>query len=62
MPTCRRNGFPDRRHNPGRRLKGQQGSGGSAAEKEVGGELPLLKMVGTQRIAEESWIYIDSRF
>ena len=29
---CRRNGFPDRRHDPGRRLKGQQGSGGSATE------------------------------
>ena len=40
------NGLPNRRHNPGRLLMGQQGSGGSAAEKEVGGELPLLKMVG----------------
>ena len=28
----RRNGLLNRRHNPGRRLTGQQGGGGSAAE------------------------------
>ena len=32
MHTWRRTGLPNRRHNPERRLKGQQGSGGSTAE------------------------------
>ena len=41
---------------------GQKGSGVLQLRMEVGGVLPMLKMVGTQRIAEEGWIFIDSRF
>ena len=56
------NGLPNDRHNRGRWLMGQKSSGVLQPRMEVGGVLPMLKMVGTQRIAEEGWFFIDSRF
>ena len=41
---------------------GQQGSGDLQPRIKVRGVLSLLNTVGTQRIAEECWVFIDSRF
>ena len=56
------NDLPNDRHNRGRPLRGQQGSGVLQGRRKVEGVFPLLKMVGTQSIAEEGWFFVESRF